>query len=92
MAVPGEIQAYEEAHRLFGRLPWATLFQPTIKLARDGLPVAEVLGRYLSSFNWTGYAPLRYRTRRLCGSPSEFLKKRFSVRAENCFQTKMGTC
>eukprot|EP00066_Takifugu_rubripes_P024514 XP_011613780.1 PREDICTED: gamma-glutamyltransferase 5 [Takifugu rubripes] len=59
MAVPGELQAYEEAHRLFGRLPWATLFQPTITLARDGLPVAEVLGRYLSSFNWTGYAPLR---------------------------------
>jgi gamma-glutamyltranspeptidase/glutathione hydrolase len=36
-AVPGVVAGLESAHREFGRVPWATLFEPAIALARDGV-------------------------------------------------------
>lgn len=48
IGVPGELRGYEEVHKLYGRLPWATLFQPTIRLAREGFPMPAYLGRLLS--------------------------------------------
>lgn len=36
VGVPGNIRMFEAAHRQHGRLPWARLFDPAIRLARDG--------------------------------------------------------
>lgn len=36
VGVPGTLRAMALAHRSGGRLPWAALFQPAIRLARDG--------------------------------------------------------
>lgn len=38
--VPGALAAMAEAHRRWGNLPWAELFQPAITMARDGFVVS----------------------------------------------------
>jgi gamma-glutamyltranspeptidase / glutathione hydrolase len=48
IVVPGVPAGFAAAHQRFGRLPWATLLQPAIALARDGVPVSdEVYDRWL---------------------------------------------
>ncbi|MEP1028145.1 MAG: gamma-glutamyltransferase family protein, partial [Alphaproteobacteria bacterium] len=42
------IRMLEMAHRDHGRLPWARLFQPAIRLARDGFPISERLARQIA--------------------------------------------
>ena len=37
VSVPGAVAAYELAHRRLGKLPWARLFEPAIRIARDGM-------------------------------------------------------
>ena len=39
MAVPGELRGLEELHRKYGRLSWAQVVQPSVRLAREGVPV-----------------------------------------------------
>jgi gamma-glutamyltranspeptidase/glutathione hydrolase len=43
--VPGSVAGLAEAHRRFGRLPWKSLVEPAVALARDGFPVDEYRSR-----------------------------------------------
>jgi gamma-glutamyltranspeptidase/glutathione hydrolase len=43
VGVPGVVAMLEMAHKKYGRLPWAKLFEPAIRLARDGFPVGHKL-------------------------------------------------
>jgi gamma-glutamyltranspeptidase / glutathione hydrolase len=43
VGVPGNVRMMALAHRQHGKLPWAALFQPAIRLARDGFAVTPRL-------------------------------------------------
>lgn len=47
--VPGVLRMLELAHKQYGKLPWATLFVPAIKLANDGFAVSPRLHTLLKS-------------------------------------------
>jgi gamma-glutamyltranspeptidase/glutathione hydrolase len=49
VGVPGLLRMLELAHRQHGKLPWARLFAPAIKLAQDGFPISPRLHALISS-------------------------------------------
>ncbi|XP_067634553.1 scoloptoxin SSD14-like isoform X2 [Eurosta solidaginis] len=48
-AVPGELLGYWEMHQKYGRLPWKVLFQPAIKLCKEGHWVSKYLAAAIAS-------------------------------------------
>ncbi|MEM9591557.1 MAG: gamma-glutamyltransferase [Pseudomonadota bacterium] len=47
VGVPGALAVLKLVHDEYGKLPWADLFEPAIKLARDGFPVSARLSTML---------------------------------------------
>jgi gamma-glutamyltranspeptidase/glutathione hydrolase len=47
VGTPGVLRALELAHAKYGKLPWAELFEPAIRLASEGFPLSPRLHRLL---------------------------------------------
>jgi gamma-glutamyltranspeptidase/glutathione hydrolase len=54
VGVPGNIRMMALAHQRYGKVPWAALFQPAIRLARDGFEVTPRLHNSLMKYSATG--------------------------------------
>jgi gamma-glutamyltranspeptidase/glutathione hydrolase len=48
VSVPGAVMGWCDLHDKFGKLPFAEVFAPAIGYARDGHPVAQVIGCSIS--------------------------------------------
>ena len=67
--VPGALAMMALAHQRYGRLPWATLFQPAIRLARNGFVVSARMHNGLALYGQhvRGWARQAYFGRRAAG-------------------------
>ncbi|XP_067684254.1 glutathione hydrolase 1 proenzyme-like [Haliotis asinina] len=68
IAVPAEVMAYWDAHQKYGKLPWATLFEPAIKMARDGHPLSNSSARALQLMTKRFNVTLKAEFPQLCKS------------------------
>ncbi|XP_023658680.2 gamma-glutamyltransferase 5a [Paramormyrops kingsleyae] len=59
IGIPGELRGYEWVHQRYGRLTWASLFQPTIRLARQGVPLSPIMNRFQEFHELEETSPLR---------------------------------
>ncbi len=48
VGTPGVLRMLELAHRTHGRLPWARLFNPAMRLADDGFPISPRLNQLVA--------------------------------------------
>lgn len=61
VGVPGNVALMKKAHKKWGRLPWAALFLPAIRLAREGFAVSKPLAAALQSIEplWADFPQAR---------------------------------
>jgi gamma-glutamyltranspeptidase/glutathione hydrolase len=57
VGVPGVLAALKLAHDKYGKLPWADLFAPAIRLARDGFTVSARLAEVLNDYGPASFTP-----------------------------------
>src|SRR5680860_463684 len=57
VGVPGVLAALKLVHDEYGKLPWAELFQPAIKIAREGFPVSPRLTKMLERTDPQSFKP-----------------------------------
>ena len=57
VGVPGVLRALKLAHEQHGKLPWRDLFQPAIRLSREGFPVSRRLHTLLAGDPFIAGAP-----------------------------------
>jgi gamma-glutamyltranspeptidase/glutathione hydrolase len=57
IGTPGLVRLLEHTHQQHGKLPWARLFEPALKLARDGFEVSQRLYFLLRWFGPEGFSP-----------------------------------
>jgi gamma-glutamyltranspeptidase/glutathione hydrolase len=57
VGVPGDVAMLELAHKRYGRLAWAVLFEPAILLAEKGFPVSRKLAAELRELPQMGRMP-----------------------------------
>jgi len=49
VATPGALHALKNAHQKYGKIKWRKLFEPAIKIAREGYPISEKMYANLKS-------------------------------------------
>lgn len=61
VGVPGNVRLMQMAHGKWGKLPWADLFAPAIRLAEEGFEVSPVLNGWLVRFEplWADFPQTR---------------------------------
>jgi gamma-glutamyltranspeptidase/glutathione hydrolase len=61
VGVPGNIRLLALAHARWGKLPWAKLFDPAIRLAESGFVVSERLARSIAQLSplWKDFPEIR---------------------------------
>jgi len=61
VGVPGNLRLAWEAHRKWGKLPWAWLFDPAIRLAEDGFEVRQRLDTAMKAVApiWADFPEIR---------------------------------
>ncbi|MEN9539220.1 MAG: gamma-glutamyltransferase, partial [Pseudomonadota bacterium] len=69
VGVPGAVAMLEMAHRQHGRLPWAALFEPAIRLADEGFRVSPRLHTLLQAEQANAAARMNERARRYFFQP-----------------------
>ncbi len=50
VGVPGTVALLAQAHERWGKVSWATLFEPAIRMAEQGVPVSPRLNRFSGAF------------------------------------------
>lgn len=58
VGVPGAIRMLEMAHKEHGKLPWASLFEPAIRLASNGFKVSARLNALTAQEKFLGQDPV----------------------------------